>query len=174
MTETSTHPINPSISSKLIKLVSPALSLQVITGGLITGLLQVVLSISHASLIYGGSLSPYLGQGIGYALVGAVIIATIVSLFASLPGSVGSNQDVSVAIFSLISISIVSSVPPGTPSEEIFYTVVAAIALTTLLTGLFFWGLGSLGLGGLVRYLPRGRRLFGLVRGGYCLKGAFF
>lgn len=154
MTETSTHPINPSISSKLIKLVSPALSLQVITGGLITGLLQVVLSISHASLIYGGSLSPYLGQGIGYALVGAVIIATIVSLFASLPGSVGSNQDVSVAIFSLISISIVSSVPPGTPSEEIFYTVVAAIALTTLLTGLFFWGLGSLRLGGLVRYLP--------------------
>ncbi len=154
MTETSTQPINPSISSKLIKLVNPALSLQVITGGLITGLLQVVLSISHASLIYGGSLSPYLGQGIGYALVGAVIIATIVSLFASLPGSVGSNQDVSVAIFSLISISIVSSVPPGTPSEEIFYTVVATIALTTLLTGLFFWGLGSLRLGGLVRYLP--------------------
>lgn len=154
MTEISTHHIKPSIGSRLLRLVSSTLSLQVITGGLIIGFLQVVLTISHASLIYGGALSPYLGQGIGYAMVGAFIIATIVSLFASLPGSVGSNQDVSVAIFSLISISIVSSVPPNTPLEETFYTVVAAIALTTFLTGLFFFGMGSLRLGGLVRYLP--------------------
>ncbi len=181
MTETSTNHIIPSIGSRLIRSVSPTLSLQVITGGLITGLLQVVLSISHASLIYGGALSPYLGQGIGYALVGAFIIATIVSLFASLPGSVGSNQDVSVAIFSLISISIVSSVPPDTPLEETFYTVVAAIALTTLLTGLFFFGLGTLRLGGLVRYLPYpvvGGFLAGtgwlLFKGGFSLMNGTF
>jgi len=128
--------------------------LQILTGGLVTGLLQVVLSISYAALIYGGQLSPYLGQGIGFALVGAFIIATFVSLFASLPGTVGSNQDVSVAIFSLISASIVTTMTPGAPLEAVFFTVVTTIALTTLLTGLFFFCLGTFKLGGLVRYLP--------------------
>lgn len=146
--------VRPSIGSRLITAIGPAPLLQVITGGLITGLLQVVLTISYAALVYGGKLSPYVGQGIGYALVGAFIIATVVSLFASLPGSVGSNQDVSVAIFSLISVSIVATMPSDTPLEETFYTVVTTIALTTVLTGLFFFGLGTFRLGGLVRYLP--------------------
>ena len=154
MAETSNSEVRSSIGSRLLTAIRPAPLLQVITGGLITGLLQVVLSISYAALVYGGKLSPYVGQGIGYALVGAFIIATIVSLFSSLPGSVGSNQDVSVAIFSLISVSIVATMPSNAPLEEIFYTLVATIALTTVLTGLLFFSLGTFRLGGLVRYLP--------------------
>lgn len=132
--------------------LSPVVS--IVTCGFITGLLQVVLTISYAALVYGGELKPYLGQGIGYALAGAFIIATIIALFSSLPGSVGSNQDVSVAIFSLISASIVSTMLPASTVESTFYTVVTAIGLTTLITGVFFLGLGTFGLGGLVRYLP--------------------
>lgn len=99
MAEISTAHARTSIGSKLLTAIGTAQLLQVITGCFIKGLLQVVLSISYAALVDGGKLSPYVGQGIGYALVGAFIIATIVSLFATLPGSVGSNQDVSVAIF---------------------------------------------------------------------------
>ena len=40
------------------------------------------------------------------------------------------------------------------PLEEVFFTVVSTIALTTLLTGLLFVCLGSFRLGGLARYLP--------------------
>lgn len=181
MAEISTAHARTSIGSKLLTAIGTAQLLQVITGGFITGLLQVVLSISYAALVYGGKLSPYVGQGIGYALVGAFIIATIVSLFATLPGSVGSNQDVSVAIFSLISVSIVATMPPDASLEETFFTLVTAIALTTLLTGLFFFCLGTFRLGGLVRYLPYpvvGGFLAGtgwlLFKGGFFLMNGHF
>lgn len=132
---------------------SPSL-VAIFTAGIITGVLQVVLSSSYAALIYSGRLGPYVSQGVGFALIGAFTIATITSIFAARPGTVGSNQDVSVAIFSLISISIVASMPPHATAESAFCTVVITIALTVLCTGLFFWLLGTCHLGGLIRYFP--------------------
>jgi SulP family sulfate permease len=126
----------------------------IVISGLITGVLQVVLSTSYAALVYGGDLNRYVSQGIGFALVGALIIATITAVFAALPGTVGSNQDVSVAIFSIISASIIATMPYGASLESTFYTVVFAISITVSLAGLFFWGLGVFRLGGLVRYFP--------------------
>lgn len=128
--------------------------LAIVTCGLITGTLQVILSTSYAALIYNGDLSDFLGQGIGFSLTGALIIATIIAIFATLPGTIGSNQDVSVAIFTIISASIVSKMPSGTTSESTFYTVIIAISLTVLLAGLFFLLLGAFHLGGLIRYFP--------------------
>ena len=101
MSDISTDKFRPTFGSRLSAALRRAGFLQILTGGVITGLLQVVLSTSYAALVYGGRLSPFIEQGIGFALVGALIIATFVSLFSSLPGTVGSNQDVSVAIFSL-------------------------------------------------------------------------
>ena len=143
------HSLNSSISNH-----NHPNSLAIITGGLITGVMQVVLSISYAALVYGGELNSFVGYGIGFALAGALIIATVTTLFAALPGSVGSNQDVSVAIFGLLSASIVTAMPADSSLESTFYTVVIAIGITVLLTGLFFWGLGAFNLGGLVRYFP--------------------
>lgn len=128
--------------------------LAITTSGCMTGVLQVVLSSSYAALIFGGVLNLYVGQGIGFALFGAIVIASIIALFAAWPGTVGSNQDVSVAIFSIISASIVASMPEGASSESVFCTVVVAISLGVLLTGFFLWGLGIMKLGGLIRYFP--------------------
>lgn len=128
--------------------------LAIVIGGIITGTLQVVLSISYAALIYGGSLEQYLGQGIGFALVGALVTATFITLFATIPGTVGSNQDVSVAIFSIMSISIVASMTHEAMLENTFYTVVFAISFSIILTGLFFLSIGIFRIGGLVRYFP--------------------
>ena len=142
------------MSNSGTKTSYPTSLLAITTAGLVTGTLQVVLSSSYAALIYSGKLSPYVSQGIGFALTGALVIATIITLFAALPGTVGSNQDVSVAIFSLISASIMTTMPPHASLESVFCTVVTAIALTVLLTGIFFWVLGTFHLGGLIRYFP--------------------
>ena len=72
-------------------------------------------------------------------IIRRVIIAIIISLFSSVPGTVGSNQDVTVAIFSLISASIVVSMPAEAPLEDTFFTVVITISLTVFLTGLFLF-----------------------------------
>lgn len=138
----------PSPTGKQLSVIG------IITGGCITGALQVVLSSSYAALIYGGVLNAYLGQGICFALSGAMVIAIMIALFAAWPGTVGSNQDVSVAIFSIISASIVTSMPDGASPESTFATVVVAISLGVFCTGIFFWGMGVLRLGGLIRYFP--------------------
>lgn len=125
-----------------------------ISAGLIIGLLQIFLSLSFAALIFSGALSPYVSQGIGLALMGTMISGLIIAAFTSLPGTVGGSQGVPAAIMAVMAAAIAAEIPAGGSSPESFVTVVAAIAVTTLLTGLFFWVLGYFHLGGLVRFLP--------------------
>ncbi|UCD41682.1 MAG: hypothetical protein JSV69_14115, partial [Chloroflexota bacterium] len=43
-----------------------------ITLGLVIGLLEVIVAVSFAALIYSGDLSSFVGLGIGFALIGAI------------------------------------------------------------------------------------------------------
>ncbi len=125
-----------------------------ITSGVVIGVLEVALAISFAALIFAGSLAPFVPYGIGYALVGAIIGGAIVALFTSWPGFVGGNQDVPAAIIALMSAAIAGLMPASSTAEETFITVVVTIAITTLVTGLFFLGTGYFHLGSLARFLP--------------------
>lgn len=125
-----------------------------LTSGMVIGMLEVVLAIAFGALIYGGPLAPYLPLGAGYALAGAIISGTVIALLTSWRGFVGGNQDVPAAIMALMSASIIGLMPPEAAPEATFATVAAAVALTTLMTGLFFLSTGFFRLGGLARFLP--------------------
>ena len=124
------------------------------TSGLVVGLIEVILAISFAALIFAGELSVYVSNGIGIALIGAIITGVAVALITSLPGTVAGNQDAPSAILAVMAAGIVASMPGGVSGIETFATVVVAIALTTLLSGIFFLSLGYFNLGDLVRFLP--------------------
>jgi len=124
------------------------------TSGLVVGLIEVILAISFAALIFAGELSGYVSNGIGIALIGAIITGVAVALITSLPGTVAGNQDAPSAILAVMAAGIVASMPGGVSGIETFATVVVAIALTTLLSGIFFLSLGYFNLGDLVRFLP--------------------
>jgi len=125
-----------------------------LAAGSVAGLLEITLTLSFATLIYTGELSEFLGVGIGLALLGVIIAGLTISFFTSLPGIVGGNQDVSTAVLAVISVTIMHNMPAGSTSLETFLTVVAAIVLTSLLTGGFLWLLGHFRLGRFVRFLP--------------------
>jgi SulP family sulfate permease len=125
-----------------------------ITSGLVVGVVEVILAISFGALIYSGKLSGFVANGIGFALIGAIVTGIIVALMTSLPGTVSGNQDVSTAILAVMSAAIVATMPENATGLEAFITVAVTIALTTVLCGLFFLGLGYFNLGGLVRFLP--------------------
>ncbi|MFN2137737.1 MAG: SulP family inorganic anion transporter [Candidatus Promineifilaceae bacterium] len=125
-----------------------------LTSGLIAGLLEVALAVSFGALIFGGTLSTYVPYGVGYALVGAIIGGLIIALFTSLPGMVGGNQDVPAAIMALMAVAIREAMPTGATTEQTFFTVIAAVAISTILTGLLFWATGYFRLGNLARFLP--------------------
>ena len=124
------------------------------TSGLVVGLVEVIIAISFAALIYAGELSSYVANGIGFALISAIIIGVAVALKTSLPGTVAGNQDAPAAIMAVMAAAIVASMPGNATGLETFVTVAVAIALATLFCGIFLWGLGYFNLGGLVRFLP--------------------
>ena len=126
----------------------------VLTSGLLVGLLEVILAISFGALIFAGPLAPFVGPGIGMALAGAILVGLIVGSGSSVTGTVAGNQDVPAAIIAVTAAAIVAAMPAVADARDAFVTVVVAVALMTALSGLFFYTLGHLRLGALVRYLP--------------------
>ncbi len=105
-------------------------------------------------MIYSGELSSHLSSGIGLALIGAVILGVTLTFTSSIKGVVATPQDKPAAIFALLSASMATAMGATHSDQEIFVTIVAVIALSTLLTGVFFFLLGSLKLGSLIRFIP--------------------
>jgi len=125
-----------------------------LTSGLVTGILVVILQISFAALIFSGDLSIHLSQGIGITLVGAFCVGLVIALTSSFRGSVACLQGSPAVVMALIASSIAAGMPASASPEDRLAAVVVAIGLTSLLTGLFFFGLGWFKLGSLVRFVP--------------------
>ena len=125
-----------------------------IASGLVIGLLEVIVAISFSALIYSGDISSFIGIGIGFALIGAIITGVVVTLVSSLPGTISGIQDAPAAILALMAAAIIASMPRDATSLDTFITVAVAIAVTTFICGIFLLGLGYFNLGELVRFLP--------------------
>jgi SulP family sulfate permease len=131
----------------------PRILLPSITAGLIATIVTISMEISLAALIFSGDLSRFLAGGIGLMLFGAFAIGLVVALTTSLPVMVGVPQDTPAAILGLVGAGIavtMKSAEPGT----IYVTVLAAISLTSILTGIAFLWIGWFKWSAFVRYIP--------------------
>ncbi|HEX6302870.1 MAG TPA: SulP family inorganic anion transporter [Anaerolineales bacterium] len=122
--------------------------------GTVIGILSVIVTISFAALIFSGDLSEFRSFGIGFILMGDLVLCILVALLSSYSGSIAIDQDITAAILTTVIAALLLSMPVQASPQEKFFTVVATIVLTSLITGLFFIALGYFKLGGLVRYLP--------------------
>lgn len=132
-----------------LEQIVPSLSV-----GLIIGIIEVILAISFAALIFGGPLSPFLSKGIGITLAGAVLTGATVALLTSVPGIVSGNQDVPAAVMAVAAAAIAAAMPASASEDALYTTVAVTIGLTTIATGTFFYILARFRLGNLVRFLP--------------------
>jgi SulP family sulfate permease len=135
------------------KLTSEQLAAS-LTTGLVIGIVSVITATSFAALIFSGPLSDYVSYGIGFILIGDLILGTAVALLSSYSGSIGIDQDATAAILAIVVAGVLGSFPVIASQEQRFATVVALIVITTLSTGLFFLLLGYFKLGALIRFLP--------------------
>ena len=117
------------------------------------GLIVVIVSISLATLIFSGPLENFLPQGIGLILFSGIIITGLISLCSSYPGMIAYPQERVAPILAGIAVLLVESMKGADP-KEMFHTVVAAIAFTSLVNGLALWALGKFRLGALIRFIP--------------------
>lgn len=124
-----------------------------ITAGLIVTIISTSVEISYAALIFSGDLSQFLAGGIGLMLFGAFVIGIVVALTTSLPGMIGVPQDAPAAILALVAAGIAAIMKSARP-PAVYATILAAIALTSLLTAAFFLTLGWLKASNFIRYIP--------------------
>ena len=143
----------PLIKS-LLQVFQPRYLLPSLISGLIVSVIAVIVSTAFASLIFSGELSPYLHTGIALMLFASIIAGGFAALTSSLPGLVSGVQDSAAAMLAIMAATIVQTMPPTATSEEYFFTVVGAIALSTIFTGIFFFVFGQFKLGNLIRFIP--------------------
>ena len=111
----------------IIAELTPRRLLPTVTSGFIIGLLEVVMSLSFAALIFSGDLSGFLANGVGLVLFSGIIFGAMIALFSWFPGTVGGNQGVPAAILAVVAASIATTMPDGSTADEIFITTIAAI-----------------------------------------------
>lgn len=123
--------------------------------GLVVGGLAVTLSLSLASMIYTGPLAPFLTVAIRLVLLSAAVVAAVGAVTGSLPGTAWVPQSAPAALTALMAAALAGRLTAGgVPAGQVCLTVLAAMAGTTLCTGLVLLGLGRLHLGALVRFVP--------------------
>lgn len=120
----------------------------------VLGPVTAVIVISYATLVYAGLPSEFVVRGIGFTLMGAFLFNLFFAFACSLPGIVAYPQDNPAAILGLVTAGISGVMPLSASVDSTFATVVAAVVLSSVLTGILLLLLGLFRLGNLVRYLP--------------------
>jgi len=139
--------------SSLMQEFKPSRLLANLTASFVSGVVGVMVSVSFAALIFAGDLASHLSAGVGIALFSAVVLRTAIALTSSLPGVIADTDALPSAILAISAVSIQAQMPAAT-DDQVFLTVVCAIALTSLLTGAFLLLLGLFKVGELIRFIP--------------------
>lgn len=139
--------------SEFLQEFHPSRLLPSLGVGLIMGTVASLTAITYAAFVFSGDLESHLRAGVGLALVSAAVLTAVTALGSSYPGTIAMPQDAPAIILALMAASIVSGLG-GVSDEELLATIVTAIALSTLLTGVFLFGMGLFRIGGLIRFIP--------------------
>lgn len=123
-----------------------------IVAGVIGGLLAVVLSIAAASLVVAGHLSSYAPLLIGTALLAAIVLNLAAAASSSIKPTVAGVQEIPCVALG----AVVGATAAGlsTNDGDLSFTIMAALSLATLVTGLSMVLLGAFRQGELVRFIP--------------------
>jgi SulP family sulfate permease len=122
--------------------------------GIVLALFTLVASLSFGSLIFSGELAAGVADGMGIALVSALVVGLVVAWKSSAAAIIAIPQDRTAPILALMAAQVAAGLPADTPLADKLINVLMAIALTTVLTGVVLYLLGHYRLGNLTRFIP--------------------
>ncbi len=134
-------------TSKRTRVDSP---IAVIGAGVVGGILDVVLAVALAALVFSGGLADQLVSGLGFFLFGTVAIGAVLGLTSGYPAMLGGPQDNTSAILAVAAAAMAAELAPS----DGLATVIAFFAVASLVVAVVLVALGTLRLGVLVRFLP--------------------
>lgn len=147
------QPLSTPTLQSLRELVRPQVLLSSATAGLVVGVIGVIRAISYASLIFSGALAAHLPTGLGLAVFSTGIITGLVALTSTLPGMIATPLAAPATIIALMA-GAISQELAGAEEPVVLSTVLAAIALSALLTGSLLLGIGLFQQGERIRFVP--------------------
>ncbi|NES70364.1 MAG: hypothetical protein F6K24_36710, partial [Okeania sp. SIO2D1] len=148
------HSTTRKFLSTLYRELHPSQLLPSVTAGIVTGVIGVIRAISYAALIFSGTLSGYLTIGVGIAVFSTAAISIVVGLMSSLPGMIATPLAAPTAILAILAAAIAETMGQTSSETEMLVTVVAAIALSSILTGIFLFVLGKAKLARKIQFIP--------------------
>ena len=73
-----------------------------VAAGVVAGVINVIVAISLAALIFAGDLSGFVSQGIGLILLGGIVALIVTGLLSSFSGTLTATQDTPGAILAVL------------------------------------------------------------------------
>lgn len=139
---------------KILKYITTNATPNNLLAGLMAGLFTIIICISFAMLFNFSPVSAYETQMIGFFLIGATIVTLFLSIFSSVEIAVAPPNNTAVAMLLVIAAQISNRLELQQMLPQLFPTLMMAIGLFTLVTGVCYSLFGFLRLGKLVRYIP--------------------
>jgi SulP family sulfate permease len=123
--------------------------------GAISGVVQIAYCISFAALIFTGDLAGGFSLGLAGLIMGTVVTCVVISLTSTFSPVVGGPDSPAVAVMSVLASSIATALAAkGANTDAMILNVLVALSVSTLLTGILFYGTGALGFGQWLRFIP--------------------
>lgn len=120
---------------------------------LIMTLILIPYSFALSALIFHGPLHSFTLPGTGLLLFGALISCFLFSLAGSHRGVLAGPHEIAAAAFATMSTAVGASMV-NAPGEATFMTMIALLILTSVITGLIFFGIGISRLSYMLRFIP--------------------
>jgi sulfate permease, SulP family len=125
-----------------------------LVGGALATILTLTAAFSYAALIFSGDLAGGLHYGISAALLAAAILSLAFAFFGTLRFEIGGPGGNQAAIVAVATAAIARALTGKLPPNAIVETVLVAIALSTIATGVFLLILGVTRSGHWLRFVP--------------------
>lgn len=125
-----------------------------LVSGSIVGILAVTYAISFSTIAFVGEFAPLLDRAIGIGLFSAAVMASVISVTATYPGTIGGPQDIAAAVLALALGSAAMSLPTDASADQVFAMAYSTLAIASALTATAFLVLGYFRLGNLARFIP--------------------
>jgi sulfate permease, SulP family len=123
--------------------------------GLISAVVQIAYCISFSALIFQGVIASGFSLGLAALIMGTAVIGVVVALSSTLSPANGGPDSPAVAVMSVLAGSVSAALAAkGAANAAIITNVLVALSLSTLLTGILLFGVGTLRLGQWLRFVP--------------------
>lgn len=128
--------------------------LSILTAGIILGVLEITFSLAFTTPIFSGPFAEYLPRAIGVILFGAALAIGAVAFTSSSRISLVTPQDIPIVVIAAVAVAVSSELGSDVVSERAYFTVIAVMSMSALISALLMTGLGMARLGKIARFIP--------------------